>query len=1061
MQTIYLNFLKTAAFVTVLIANSVITFGQSFTQDFEVPASLTDWFIRNNSDTIASATLAANWGFGNSTNFPAQAGTAGSYVAVGFQSSNNTTSGATLSNWLFTPSRTMNNGDIITFYTRTATVPQFADRLEVRMSKAGAGLNVGTTSASVGDFTTLLLTVNPNLTLIGYPSGWTQYTITISGLTGPTLGRVAFRYFVTNGGPAGANSDYIGIDTYSYTSTSSAPANDNCAGATTITHGATCTPTTGNVAFATQSQAGCSGTANDDVWFKFTATSTSAIVTVAGSTDFDGVFEVFSGTCGALTSLGCIDNTLEGDIETSSFNNLVIGQVYHIRVYDWYSAVPASTTFTICVEQFIQCTLTAPAGSIPETETCGQDLNGGCNATVPAYQPISCGQTVAGSAWATGGNRDTDWYQFTLSTPGTVTWTAEAEFPFLLFLVDISNCASPGVIASNSFPACQSGTISFNIATAGTYAAFISPSVFEGYACATNNDYFATLTLPSETPTITAAGPTTFCPGGSVVLNASGTGTHEWFNGATSVGTGASYTASTVGDYTVKFTNNNGCPATSTTTTVALSPLDDATFAYASNTICIGSANSTPTTTVTGVFSSTPVGLDFVSTSTGEIDMSTTVVGVYTITYTTNAGCSNTSSQTVTITTSPEAGFEYANASYCASGGSILPTFDAGASGGTFSVTPAGLTLDPASGSINLNTSNAGTYVVTNTIAAAGACAASSDNTTITINAIPTAVITGNGVICNAVGETNSTTLTIALSGNGPWDFTYSDGTTPTTVTGHATSTYSFTTSTAGTYTVVSVEDANCSNVGSGSVSVSVNANPTVTLSGIPTICANSTANALTQGLPAGGTYSGPGVTGSSFNPTGLSTGTIVQYAFTDGLGCSGTASASITIEDAPTVTIAPVTQTLCANTTPVTLTATPAGGSFSGPGITPNGVFTPSQAGVGSHVITYTANSAGGCSASGTITVQVESCASLIESNLLSIHLIPNPTDGLIELNYDETLLTIKQVTVHSIEGRRIGVISLAPGSNIVSVESLPAGMYVMNIETNLGIVSERFIKK
>ena len=43
-------------------------------------------------------------------------------------------------------------------------------------------------------------------------------TVTVSGLAGPTQGRLAFRYFVTNGGPTGLNSNYFGIDTFEYAS---------------------------------------------------------------------------------------------------------------------------------------------------------------------------------------------------------------------------------------------------------------------------------------------------------------------------------------------------------------------------------------------------------------------------------------------------------------------------------------------------------------------------------------------------------------------------------------------------------------------------------------------------------------------------------------------------------------------------------------------------------------------------------------------------------------------------------------------------------------------------
>jgi hypothetical protein len=104
----------------------------------------------------------------------------------------------------------------MTFYTRTVDVPQFPDRLQVRMSTNGTSTDVGTTAADVGDFTTLMLDINPTYTTTGYPNVWTLFTVTVTGVPSPTTGRLAFRYFVENGGPNGPNSDYIGIDTISF-----------------------------------------------------------------------------------------------------------------------------------------------------------------------------------------------------------------------------------------------------------------------------------------------------------------------------------------------------------------------------------------------------------------------------------------------------------------------------------------------------------------------------------------------------------------------------------------------------------------------------------------------------------------------------------------------------------------------------------------------------------------------------------------------------------------------------------------------------------------------------
>ncbi len=169
-----------------------------------------NWVFQNNSAPVGTTPL---WFQGNPAVFPAFNGATNSYAAANF---NNVAGNNTISNWMITPVVSMKNGDVLTFRTRTVTAPAFADRLEVRQSTNGASTDVGTSNTSVGDFTNLLLTINPTLTPTGYPNQWTQFTVTVSGLSGPTTGRFAFRYFVTSGGPTGANSDYIGVDNVTY-----------------------------------------------------------------------------------------------------------------------------------------------------------------------------------------------------------------------------------------------------------------------------------------------------------------------------------------------------------------------------------------------------------------------------------------------------------------------------------------------------------------------------------------------------------------------------------------------------------------------------------------------------------------------------------------------------------------------------------------------------------------------------------------------------------------------------------------------------------------------------
>ena len=162
------------------------------------------WSVKNNSEPLGSS----GWFQGRAGIFSAHSGAANSYAGADF---NNTADAGVISNWLITPTLSFNNGDTLSFYTRTVDPSFFPDRLEVRFSSVG-GSDVGAASSSVGTFTNLLLSVNPDLTDDGYPKAWTVHSATITGLAGATNGAIGFRYFVTDGGPLGNNSEYIGID---------------------------------------------------------------------------------------------------------------------------------------------------------------------------------------------------------------------------------------------------------------------------------------------------------------------------------------------------------------------------------------------------------------------------------------------------------------------------------------------------------------------------------------------------------------------------------------------------------------------------------------------------------------------------------------------------------------------------------------------------------------------------------------------------------------------------------------------------------------------------------
>jgi len=181
----------------------------SFSEDFADITNLPGWFTQNNSNPLGLT----DWFQGNDVVFPAHAGAPTAYIGANF---NNTSGTGTISNWLLTPEQSLADGNSFSFWTRTAEGSIWPDRLQVRLSLAGNSTNVGSGAEDVGDFTDLLLDINPGLVVDGYPTTWTQYTITLIGIPQGSSGRLAFRYYVTNGGPTGTNSNYIGIDTVEF-----------------------------------------------------------------------------------------------------------------------------------------------------------------------------------------------------------------------------------------------------------------------------------------------------------------------------------------------------------------------------------------------------------------------------------------------------------------------------------------------------------------------------------------------------------------------------------------------------------------------------------------------------------------------------------------------------------------------------------------------------------------------------------------------------------------------------------------------------------------------------
>lgn len=137
------------------------------------------------------------------------------------------------------------------------------------------------------------------------------------------------------------------------------PSNDECIGSINLTPNApgdtAClSPPSvdANLASQSKSYASCDNNFTSiarDVWFNFKASATSHTLVVDGSSSYTAVVEAYRGNCNGLNSIGCAYASSAGGIATLQLTGLKPDSTYYFRVYHRNSAIPSSTTFTICL----------------------------------------------------------------------------------------------------------------------------------------------------------------------------------------------------------------------------------------------------------------------------------------------------------------------------------------------------------------------------------------------------------------------------------------------------------------------------------------------------------------------------------------------------------------------------------------------------------------------------------------------------------------------------------------------------------------------------------------
>jgi len=442
----------------------------------------------------------------------------------------------------------------------------------------------------------------------------------------------------------------------------------------------------------------------------------------------------------------------------------------------------------------------------------------------------------------------------------------------------LTACVSTTLVAQSGFSSYQwnLGAVPISGATGSSHVATSSGSytvtVTDGNGCSNTSPASNVTVNPLPAPAITPSGPTTFCAGSTVTLDAgAGYASYLWSPGGETTQT---ILVSASGSFGVTVTNGSGCSNSASPAVVTVNPLPAPAIAL-----------SGPATFCAGGTVTLDAGAGYASylwSPGGETTRTilASASGSYGVTVTDGNGCSSPATPvTVTVYALPAPVITPSGATTFCAGGSV--TLDAGAGYASYLWSPGGETtrtiLVFASGSYGVTVTNG------------SGCSASASPVVVTVNPLPAPAITPSGSTTFCAGGT----VTLD-AGAGYASYLWSPGgeTTRTIVV-----------SASGSFGVTVTNGAGCSN-SAAPVAVTVNSlpAPAITPSGPTTLCAGGTVT-----LDAGAGYAS-----YLWSPGGAATRTILVSAtgsysvsVTDGNGCAAASPAvGVTVNPLPSPVI-------------------------------------------------------------------------------------------------------------------------------------------------------------
>jgi hypothetical protein len=237
---------------------------------------------------------------------------------------------------------------------------------------------------------------------------------------------------------------------------------------------------------------------------------------------------------------------------------------------------------------------------------------------------------------------------------------------------------------------------------------------------------------------------------------------------------------------------------------------------------------------------------------------------------------------------------------------------------------------------------------------------------------------------------------------------------------------------------------------------VTVNTLPSVSLSPISTVCANTGPVQLSGGSPAGGTFSGNGVGGTVFYTGIAGPGQhSITYTYTNPQGCSNSTSQSITVNAIPQPSLGNDI-IACADASVFLTPGTFTGYTWSTGAHSPSINVDTLTRGMGTFQFTVTVSNSNNCINRDTILITFDNCSGIQSVENDQVLVYPNPSSEQFTLLTDKKL----DIELYDIKGQLIKSARVNEGSFNFG-EEFPAGSYLLSLQRGQERVYKLLIKQ